>query len=62
MNSCAPATLRGALDVVVGGVGSAVGDVVAHRVGEQERVLEHDADLAAQRVEGDVADVDAVDA
>ena len=54
--------LRGAADVVVGGVGTPVRDVVAHRIGEQERVLEHDSDLAAKRVEGRVGDVDAVDA
>ena len=50
------------LDLGVGGVGPAVGDVGAHGVGEEERVLEHDADLRAQRVERDVAHVDAVDA
>ncbi len=40
--------LGGAPDVVVGGVGAPVCDVVAHRIGEQERVLEHDADFAAK--------------
>ena len=49
-------------DLLVGRVGAAVGDVVADGVGEEERVLEHDADLASQRVERDVAHVDAVDA
>ena len=48
MNADAPATVRGAPDVVVGGVGSSVRDVVANRVGEQERVLEDDSDLAAE--------------
>ena len=47
MKTAAPATCGGAPDVVVGGVGPTVGDVVAHRIGEQERVLEDDADLAA---------------
>ena len=36
-------------------------DVVGERVGEQERLLRHEADRAAQRRERDVADVDAVD-
>ena len=54
-DSRAPATSAARRDLVVGGVGTPVGDVVAHRVGEQERVLEHDADLAAKRVEGRVA-------
>ena len=49
------------LDLDVGDVGPSVGDVGPHRVGEQEALLEHDADLPAQRVEGDVAHVDAVD-
>ena len=62
MNSCAPATARGALDLVVGRIGTSVGDVGAHGVGEEERVLEHDADLAPHGVERDVAHVDAVDA
>ena len=37
---------RGPFDLVVGGVGTPVRDVGAHGVGEEERVLEHDADLA----------------
>ena len=45
----------------VGGVGRAVGDVRVHGVGEQEGVLEHDPDLAAERVEGRGPHVDAVD-
>ncbi|GAA3244366.1 hypothetical protein GCM10017691_50320 [Pseudonocardia petroleophila] len=40
--------LRRGADLVVGGVGAAVGDVGAHGVGEQERLLEHHAELAAQ--------------
>ena len=62
MNSCGTGGLRRAPDLVVGRVGTAVGDVGADGVGEQERVLEHDADLAPQRVERHVAHVDAVDA
>ena len=49
------------LDLLVGGVGSSVGDVGPHRVGEEEALLEHDADLAAQRVQRDVAHVVPVD-
>ncbi len=36
-------------------------DVVAHGVGEEERVLEHDADRAAEVAEPERAHVDAVD-
>ncbi len=49
------------LDLVTGCVGHAEGDVGGDRVGEEERVLEHHADAAPQRVEPDVAHVDAVD-
>ena len=35
-------------DLVVGGVGPGEGDVVAHGAREQERLLRHDAELAAQ--------------
>ena len=37
---------RRRLDLLVGGVRAAVGDVGPHRVGEEEALLEHDADLA----------------
>ena len=40
---------RGALDVVVGRVGPAERDVLAHGRREEERILGDDADLAAQR-------------
>ena len=40
---------RGRLDLVVRGIRCAVGDVVAHRLGEQERVLERHPDRASQR-------------
>ena len=36
-------------------------DVVRQRVREQERLLRHEADRAAQDLERDVADVDSVD-
>ncbi len=62
MNSWAPAMRGGALDVGVGGVGLPVRDVGADRVGEEERVLEHDADLVTHRLERAVAHVGAVDA
>ena len=52
---------RSALDLVVGGVGTTVGDVRADRVGEQKAVLEGHADLASQRVQRDRAEVVAVD-
>ena len=53
--------LRGGDHLLVGRVGPAVADVVHDRVAEQERVLQHDADLRAQAARGDVAHVDAVD-
>ena len=53
---------RRGFDVGVVGIGPGERDVVADGVGEEERVLEHDADLLAQRRERDVADVDVVDA
>ncbi len=49
------------LDLGVGGVGSSVGDVVAHRAGEEEGLLGHDAELAAERAEVELAQVGAVD-
>ena len=54
--------LGGGDDVVEGRIGNAEGDVVPDRVGEQEALLEDDTDLPAERVEGDVAHVGAVDA
>ena len=56
--------LRGArrpLDLLVGRVEDAEGDVLAHGRREEERILGDDADLAAQRAARDVAHVDAVD-
>ena len=38
----------------------AVRDVLPHRAGEQEHILLHDADLAAQRFQLDIANIDAV--
>ena len=47
---------------VVGRFRATEGDVVGDGAGEQERLLRHDAELAAQRRERDVAHVVAVDA
>ena len=48
------------LHVLLRNVRLAVGDVVAHRVVEQHRLLRHDADLRPQRGQRKIADVDAV--
>ena len=48
-------------DVVVAGVGAAERDVLARAHREQRRLLERRRHDGAQRVEGQVADVDAVD-
>jgi hypothetical protein len=60
MNSSA-LELRRLDDVVMARRRSAVRDVVAHRASEQHRVLQHEADRAAQPVEPVVAQLDAVD-
>ena len=60
MNSCASAARRG-LDFGRCRVGPAERDVCGDRVGEEERVLEHHADAASQRLQRGVAHVDAVD-
>ena len=51
----------GPLDVAAGGFGPAVGDVLCHAEREQERLLEHDGDVAAEVGELRVLHVDAVD-
>lgn len=51
----------GLADLLVGGVGIADPQVLRDRAVEQQRLLEHDADLATQAGEGDVADIGAVD-
>ena len=61
MNASAPTARRGSLDLGAGGVGPAEGDVVGDRAGEEEALLRHDPELAAQRRLRDVAQVDAVD-
>ncbi len=45
------------LDLLAGRPRLAVGDVVLDRVVEQERILGHDADQGAQRVDGEAAEV-----
>ena len=52
----------GGEDLLVGGVVTAVGDVVPDRVGEQEAVLEDDAEARPQRGQPGLADVDPADA
>ena len=54
MNSCAPAARAADSTSSAGSVGTAEGDVRVHRGGEQEAVVEDDADLAAQRRPCDV--------
>ena len=61
MKSCAAAALAAAITSSIAGVGPAKGDVVADRAGEQGGLLQHDADLRAQRVERHVAHIVPVD-
>ena len=61
MKSCAAAALAAAITSSIAGIGPAEGDVVADGAGEERRLLQHDADLRAQRIERDVAHVVAVD-
>ena len=61
MKSCAPTARAALLDLGVGGVGSAVRDVVADGAREQERLLGHVAEPAAVRAQVEVGDGDAVD-
>ena len=49
-------------ELPVGGVGPGVPEVLGHAVVEEVRVLRHDSDRPPERVEGEVADVVAVDA
>ena len=61
MNSWASAARGRVLDLLERRIGPAEADVGGDRVGEQERVFEHHADVVSQRVELHVAHVDAVD-
>ena len=60
MKSWAP-TAGGGLDLGIGGVGSGVGDVVPDGAGEQERLLGHEPQLGAERLEVQVGERLAVD-
>ena len=53
--------LGGEHDLVLGGVGPGVGDVLGDGAVEQRRVLRHHGDGAAQAALGDLGDVLAVD-
>ena len=61
MKSCAFAARAAASICSRVALGRPVGDVAGDRVVEENRILRHDADLAAQRGERDTPDVDAVD-
>ena len=61
MKSWALAALAAAMTSSGVGLAPAVGDVVVDRAAEQERLLQHHADLAAQVVHVHLADVHAVD-
>ena len=53
---------RGRLHLRVRGLRTAVADVLAQAAMEQRRILRDQADLAAQRVQGEIAQVMAIDA
>src|SRR5665213_1655212 len=53
--------VNGGVDLFVGGVGLAETQVGADRAGEEECLLWHDAELRAQRVQGNGLDVDTVE-
>ena len=61
MKSSAPTALRGLDHFLVAGIEPPVADVVGHRAAKKEGLLEHDAHLAAQRRQLDVADIAVVD-
>ena len=62
MNSCAPTALRGGDDLLAASrPGRPKAMFSATRAGEEEALLRHDPELAAQRLLRDVAQVDAVD-
>ena len=61
MNSCGVGQFRGADDLGAVRFRPAVGDVLPDRRVEQQRVLQHETDLLAQRSNREVPDVRAVD-
>ncbi len=54
--------LGGAVDLALGRLQGAVGDVLAHGAVEDQRLLEQHRDVLAQRAQGEVAQVVAVEA
>ena len=62
MNSYGVGRPAGLDDFVVGRAGLAVEDVLADRAAEEDRVLQHHPDMAAERLDRDVPHVAAVDA
>ena len=52
---------RGCDHFLLGCIELAVADVFQNRTGEDEGILQHDAHLAAQGAEGDIADVVTID-
>jgi len=48
-------------DLLVGGIGPPIGDVFADRAVEEHGLLQHEADLAAQRGEPEATDIATVD-
>jgi hypothetical protein len=61
MKSCAAAIARRPLDLRLGRARVPEGDVGRDRVGKEEALLEDRADVAAQVVQVQAADVDPVD-
>ena len=53
--------LRGGLNALFRHVAEAVADIVPHRIVEEDIFLRDHGDLFAQRADGDIANVDAVD-
>ena len=62
MNSCGVGQLGRAHDLARVASRLAVGDVLPDGRAKQQRVLQHEADLLAQRFQRELADVRAVDA
>jgi hypothetical protein len=52
---------RRLLDLLRRGICAAIGEIVAQRDWEDQRRLQHHRDLAAQRFEAELADIDAID-
>ena len=52
---------RSCFHLIVAGVQTTIADIVGHRTGKEERILEYDAHLATQAGTLDLTDVDVVD-